>query len=109
MRLVFFVERYGHTTSLFCVGGKTADLFEKCTHNLENNPTITSDKKKFSELDTFVNAMKKMTVKPGECHIGLTMLQLMKNTFFDGFFEPMVIKLAWKRIRQDCCDCYVQA
>ena len=63
------------TQRAYFVGdAKTADLFEKCIYNLENNPIITSDKDKFSELDTFVNVMKQMTAKPGDWHVGLTML-----------------------------------
>ena len=70
------------TRRVYFVGdAKTADLFEKCIHNLENNPTIASDQDKFAELDTFVNTMKKMIVKPGDWHAGLTMLQAIMNTF----------------------------
>jgi hypothetical protein len=61
---------------------------------LENNPSIASDKDKFAEFDTFVTATKKMTVNQGLWHARLAMLRLIMNTLWDGFFEPVMTKLA---------------
>ena len=95
---------------MYFVGdAKTADLFEKCLFNLMNNPVFSVDQEKFVELDTFVNTMKRLHVKPGDWYAGLTMLQSIMNTFWDGFLQPIVKRLGWKRIRQDCRDCYFQA
>ena len=84
-------------------------LFEKCLYNLVNNPGFAADQAKFEELDTLVNTMKRLHVKPGDWHAGLTMLQSTMNTFWDGFLQPLVKRLGWKRVRQDCRDCYFQA
>ena len=56
-----------------------------------------------------MDATKKMTAKSRDWHARLTMLQLIMNTFWDGFLQSVMIKLAWKRIRQDCRNCYFQA
>ena len=63
------------TQRIYFVGdAKTADLFKKCIHNLENNPIIASGKNKFAESDTFMNIIKMMTFKQGDWLAGLTML-----------------------------------
>jgi hypothetical protein len=101
--------KYGHAPSLFRGRCKTANLFEKCIHSLGNDPTIDSDQDMFAKSDSFINTMKKTIVKPGNWHAGLTMLQSIMNTFWDGFLEPLVSKLGWKCVQQDFWDCYFQA
>jgi hypothetical protein len=79
---------------IYMVGdAKTADLLEKCLHNLTHNPVVSADKDKLEELDTFVNALERLHVKPGDWHAGLTMLQSIMNTFWDGFLKPFVEKI----------------
>ena len=88
---------------------KTTDLLEKCLHNLTHNPVVSVDKKELEELDTFfVNALKRLHVKQGDWHAGLTVLQAIMNTFWDVFIQALVNKLRWNRIHQDCRDCYFQ-
>ena len=106
----WYLSDHADARRVYFVGDeKTASLFEKCIHNLENNPAVSTDADKFAELDMLVNTMKKMIVKPGDWHAGLTMLQSIMTTFWDSFLEPLVRKLGWKRVRQDCRDCYFQA
>ena len=37
------------------------------------------------------------------------MLQLVMNTFWDAFLQPLVLRLGWKRVQKDCRDCYFQS
>ena len=71
---------------------KTADLLEKCMHNLTHNPGVSLDKDKLEELGTFVNTLERLYVKLGDWHAGLTMLQSITSKFWDGFLQPLVEK-----------------
>ena len=93
------VEKYADSRRIYFVGdAKTADLFEKCLYNLQNNPNFSEDREKFEELDTFVNTMKRLYVRPGDWHAGLTMFQSVMSTFWDAFLQPLVLRPGWKRV-----------
>ena len=76
----WYLSDHADARRVYFVGDeKTASLFEKCIHNLENNPAVSTDADKFAEVDMLVNTTKKMIVKPGDWHAGLTMLQSILN------------------------------
>ena len=91
--------KYQDARRIYFVGGaKTADLIEKCEFNLTHNPAVAADKAKLEELDIFVNALQRLHIKPGDWHAGLTMLQSIMNTFWDGFLQLLIKKLGWNRV-----------
>ena len=89
----------------FLVGAvKTVDNTNKIAEDLSNRPL--SLKESSQQAEVFAKALKNVMTIPGDWHAGLTMLQSIMNVFWDGFIEPFVKALKWKKVYKDCRNCY---
>ena len=89
----------------FLIGDvKTVDNVDKIAEDLSNRPL--SLKESSQQAEVFAKALKNVMTIPGDWHAGLTMLQSIMNVFWDGFIEPFVKALKWKKVYKDCRNCY---
>ena len=83
---------------------KTVDNVDNIAEDLSNRPL--SLKESSQQAEVFAKALKNVMTIPGDWHAGLTMLQSIMNVFWDGFIEPFVKALKWKKVYKDCRNCY---
>ena len=89
----------------FLIGDvKTVDNVDKIAEDLSSRPL--SMKESSQQAEVFAKALQNIMTVPHDWHAGVTMLQSIMDVFWDGFLEPFVKALKWKKVYKDCRNCY---